>query len=173
MRALFAVLLALIPTAAFAHTGVGDTAGFFHGFEHPIGGFDHVLAMVAVGILAFAMGKRALVLVPMSFVVMMVVGFALGASGIALPFLELAIAASGFVILAAVLFRRHLHAGFAMALVGSFGVFHGVAHGLEMPSTAGGLEYALGFIAATALLHLGGIALGLVAARTPTAVAGR
>ena len=78
MRALLALLLILVPTAAFAHTGHGDTAGLLHGFMHPIGGLDHVLAMVAVGVFAFVLGGRALWLVPLSFVAMMVVGFGLG-----------------------------------------------------------------------------------------------
>jgi urease accessory protein len=173
MRALLAVLLALLPTAALAHTGVGDASGLAHGFMHPVGGFDHLLAMVAVGILAFAMGGRALVLVPLSFVLMMVGGFALGASGVTLPWLELGIAASGIAILGAVLFRRRLPAGFAMALVGVFGVFHGVAHGLEMPATASGFAYAFGFVTATALLHVGGIVLAFAASRTLRAVARR
>jgi urease accessory protein len=171
MRALLAFGLALLPTAALAHTGHGDTSGLVHGFMHPAGGFDHLLAMVAVGILAFATGGRALLLVPASFVLMMVAGFALGASGITLPWLELGIASSGIVILLAVLLRRRLPTGFAMALVGAFGVFHGVAHGLEMPATASGLEYAIGFVTATALLHLGGIVVALIAARTARAVA--
>lgn len=171
MRALLALVLTLIPTAALAHTGHGDTSGFVHGFMHPVGGFDHLLAMIAVGILAFALGGRALILVPASFVLMMIGGFALGASGIGLPWLETGIAASGVVILLAVLLRKRLPAAVAMALVGTFGVFHGVAHGLEMPATASGLDYALGFVTATALLHLGGIATALIAARTAKALA--
>ena len=175
MRALlaFVLVLALLPTAALAHTGHGDTSGLVHGFMHPVSGFDHLFAMVAVGILAFAMGGRSLLLVPVSFVAMMVGGFALGAAGVELPWLELGIAASGIVILAAVLLRRILPTAVAMALVGVFGVFHGVAHGLEMPATASGLEYALGFVSATALLHLGGIVVALAVAASARAVAAR
>lgn len=160
MRALIALVLALVPTAAFAHTGVGDTSGVLHGFMHPVGGLDHVLAMVAVGFFAAALGGRALWLVPLSFVGMMVAGFLLGTSGIGLPYGELAIGASGIVIAAAALLGRHIPTYAAMALVGGFAVFHGVAHGAEMPLDAPGLDYGLGFTLATVLLHLTGIAGG-------------
>ena len=78
LASLLALSLVALPTAAFAHTGVGDAHGFLHGFEHPIGGIDHILAMVAVGVFAFVLGGRALWLVPLSFVGMMAVGFLLG-----------------------------------------------------------------------------------------------
>src|SRR5690349_24680417 len=94
MRALLALLLIAVPTAALAHTGHGDTSGFVHGFMHPVGGLDHVLAMVAVGVFAFVLGGRALWLVPLSFVGMMAVGFVLGINGVTLPYSELAIALS-------------------------------------------------------------------------------
>jgi urease accessory protein len=159
MRLLLALaILALSPTLALAHTGVGHSAGFMHGFEHPIGGIDHVLAMVAVGVLAFLMGGRALWLVPLSFVGMMVVGFALGVGQIQVPFVELGIALSSVVIGGAAAMGRPMPVAFAAALVGVFAIFHGHAHGAEMPQAAAGLNYALGFIGATALLHLAGIA---------------
>jgi urease accessory protein len=158
MRALLALVLVLVPTAAFAHTGHGDASGLVYGFMHPVGGLDHVLAMVAVGIFAFVLGGRALFLVPLAFVGMMAVGFALGISGTALPFVELAIAVSSIVIGAAAALGRPMHTALAMSLVGAFAIFHGHAHGAEMPVNASGLEYALGFIVATALLHLVGVA---------------
>lgn len=166
MRLLLALaILALSPTLAFAHTGVGGTAGFFHGFEHPIGGIDHVLAMLAVGVFAFVLGGRALWLVPLSFVGMMIVGFALGVAQIEVPFVELGIALSSIVIGAAAAMGRPMPVALAMALVGVFALFHGHAHGAEMPETAGGLTYALGFVMATALLHITGIAAALGGAR--------
>ncbi|QDZ10488.1 HupE/UreJ family protein [Devosia ginsengisoli] len=166
MRLLLALaILALSPTIAFAHTGVGDTAGFLHGFEHPIGGSDHVLAMVAVGVFAFILGGRALWLVPLSFVGMMVVGFALGIAQVGVPFVELGIALSSVVIGAAAAWGRPMPVALAMGLVGVFAIFHGHAHGAEMPDTAGGLTYALGFVVATALLHAAGIVAALGAAR--------
>lgn len=157
MRALLALALVLIPTAAFAHTGLGETAGLLHGFLHPIGGLDHVLAMVAVGIFAYVLGGRALWLVPLSFVGMMVVGFGLGVAGTEVPFVELGIALSSVVIGGAAALGRPMPVAAAMSLVGVFAVFHGHAHGAEMPVGALGFEYALGFLIATALLHVVGI----------------
>lgn len=162
MRLLLALaILAVSPTLAFAHTGIGHSAGFFHGFEHPIGGLDHVLAMLAVGVFAFVLGGRALWMVPLSFVAMMIVGFGLGSAQIDLPFVELGIALSSVVIGAAAAMGRPMPVIAAMGLVGAFAVFHGHAHGSEMPSDASGLTYAAGFIMATALLHLAGIAATL------------
>ena len=149
--------LLLSPTLAFAHTGVGDVVGFAHGFEHPLGGLDHVLAMIAVGVLAAVMGGRALWLVPLSFLTVMVVGFGIGLTQMNLPFVELGIALSSVVIGIAATLRRPLPVAAAMALVGVFASFHGYAHGAEMPATSGGLGYAGGFLLASALLHLAGM----------------
>ena len=162
MRTLLSLLLIALPTAAFAHTGHGDTSGFLHGFMHPIGGLDHVLAMVAVGIFAFVLGGRALVLVPLSFVGMMAVGFMLGVGGVNVPFVEVGIALSAIVIGGVASLGRPMPVVAAMGLVGVFAIFHGHAHGAEMPA-GGGFEYALGFLAATVLLHAAGItgALGV------------
>jgi urease accessory protein len=165
MRALLTLLFVALPTAAFAHTGHGDTSGFLHGFMHPVGGLDHVLAMVAVGVFAFVLGGRALWLVPLSFVAMMAVGFLLGVGGVNVPFVELGIGLSAVVIGAVAAWGRPMPVAAAMALVGAFAIFHGHAHGAEMPADASGLEFALGFMAATALLHLAGIAGALGVAR--------
>lgn len=166
MRLLLAIaLLALFPTMSFAHNGVDHAAGFIHGLEHPVGGLDHVLAMVAVGVFAFVLGGRALWLVPLSFVGMMLVGFALGAAQIELPFVELGIALSSVVIGLAAAAGRPLPVGGAMALVGVFAVFHGHAHGAEMPGDASGLQYAAGFLLATAALHAAGISASATVAR--------
>lgn len=161
MRALLASLFVLLPTAAFAHTGHADTAGLLHGFVHPMGGLDHVLAMVAVGVFAFVLGGRALWLVPASFVAMMAAGFALGLGQVEVPFVELGIALSSVVIGGAAALGRPMPVAAASALVGVFAVFHGQAHGAEMPANALGLEYAFGFMLATALLHLAGIGAAL------------
>ena len=158
MRLMLAlVVLILTPSFAFAHTGLGHEAGFMHGFDHPIGGLDHILAMVAVGVFAFVLSGRALWLVPLSFVAMMIVGFALGTAQIDLPFVELGIALSSIVIGAAAAWGRPMPVAAAMGLVGVFAVFHGHAHGAEMPADASGLSYAAGFALSTALLHLSGI----------------
>lgn len=152
---------ALLPTAALAHTGIGDTGGFAHGFWHPIGGLDHVLAMVAVGAFAARLGGRALWIVPTAFVAMMAVGGFMGMEGIQLPFVETGVALSVVVLGVAVALRWKLPVAAAGALVGLFAIFHGHAHGGEMPVDASGLTYATGFMLATALLHVVGIGLGL------------
>lgn len=158
---LAASLLALTAGAAEAHTGVGDPSGFLHGFLHPIGGLDHILAMVMVGVFAAQLGGRAVWLVPASFVAVMALGGALGLAGIPVPFVELGIGLSVVVLGTAVALRLRAAVPVAMTLVGFFAVFHGYAHGAEMPESAGGLAYATGFIAATTLLHAAGAGLGL------------
>jgi urease accessory protein len=157
LSSLLALGLIALPTAALAHTGVG-AHDFAHGFMHPVGGLDHILAMVAVGVFAFVLGGRALWAVPLSFVGMMAVGFVLGASGVTLPYAELAIALSSIVIGGMAALGKRMPVIAAMALVGGFATFHGWAHGAEMPADGGALTYALGFVAATALLHVAGIA---------------
>lgn len=154
----------LLPTVALAHPGHGD-AGFAHGFAHPLGGLDHVLAMVAVGLYAALLGRRALWLVPASFLVMMAAGGTLGIAGIALPYTEAAIALSIVVLGLALALRIRMSTLAAMFLAGAFALFHGHAHGSEMPQAASGYAFAAGFVLATALLHGAGIALGLAAAK--------
>jgi urease accessory protein len=153
--------LVLAPTAAFAHPGVvGHTHGFVHGFLHPIGGLDHVLAMVTVGILAWQLGGRALWLVPATFVLLMAGGGALGVAAMPLPFVELGIALSVIGLGAVVALGMQAPLAAAMGLVGFFAIFHGHAHGVEMPADVTGAAYAAGFMAATALLHAFGIGIG-------------
>jgi urease accessory protein len=156
--ALLAAMLA--PSAALAHTGVGAADGLAHGFLHPVGGPDHMLAMLLVGVLAWQLGGRALWLVPLTFVVVMALGGALGAAGVSVPLVELGIALSVVVLGAAVALGVKAPAAAAMAVVGSFAIFHGHAHGAEMPETAAGAAYGLGFVLGTALLHLVGIGGG-------------
>jgi urease accessory protein len=160
--ALLAACCAVLPSAAFAHTGVGSTSGFWHGFEHPITGLDHILAMVTVGIFAYQLGGRALWLVPATFVLVMAVGGALGIAHIDVPFVELGIALSVIVLGAVVAFGVKAPLAAAMALVGFFAIFHGHAHGAEMPEDAGGLAYGIGFMIATAIRPLVGIGIGFV-----------
>ena len=155
----------LTPAVAFAHTGVGDTSGFVHGFGHPISGLDHILAMVMVGIFAWQLGGRALWLVPTTFVLIMAVGGALGIAGIEVPFVEFGIALSVVVLGAIVAFNVKAPVAAAMSLVGLFAIFHGRAHGAEIPEDAGGVAYAAGFMIATALLHLAGITAGFLIGR--------
>jgi urease accessory protein len=162
-RFLFPALLSalvLSPGVALAHTGVGATHGFAHGFLHPLGGLDHQLAMVLVGVFAWQLGGRARWLVPLTFVAVMAVGGALGIAGIPVPFVEVGIALSVVVLGAVVAFGVKAPLAAAMAVVGLFAVFHGHAHGAEMPADASGASYAAGFMLATALLHAAGLLLG-------------
>jgi urease accessory protein len=155
-----------MPTVAAAHTGVGAPAGFAHGFLHPITGLDHILAMVTVGIFAWQLGWRALCLVPATFVAVMALGGTLGIAGIGVPFVELGIALSVVVLGALVAAGVKAPVAAAMALAGGFAIFHGHAHGAEMPETVAGLAYGVGFMLATALLHLAGIGIGMLIGRT-------
>src|SRR4051812_14841148 len=125
---LAAALLVAAGTAAQAHTGVGSTAGLAHGFVHPLGGIDHLLVMVAVGLFAAHLGGRALWLVPLSFISMIVIGGAFGMAGIGPPFVEIGIGLSVVVLGVAVACGFHLPTTAAMALVGLFAIFHGHAH---------------------------------------------
>jgi len=159
-RALLTAAFALVPSFAFAHTGVSEAHDAMHGFVHPLGGLDHVLAMVAVGIFATQLGGRAIWLVPTSFILAMITGGALGMTGIHLPLVETLIAVSVIALGAVICLNVALPVAGAMALVAIAAVFHGFAHGAEMPETTSGLAYGAGFVAATALLHLAGIALG-------------
>jgi urease accessory protein len=161
-KVLLALLFAVTPSLAFAHVGVGETSGVAHGFLHPMNGIDHTLAIVAVGLFAAHLGGRALWLVPLSFVAMMAFGGVLGMSGIGLPFAEIAIGLSVVVLGIILAARVNPPAAIAMALVGLFAIFHGHAHGAEMPETASGLAYGVGFILATALLHAIGIGVGIL-----------
>jgi urease accessory protein len=163
-RAAAAAILVAIPGAALAHPG-HDAGGFAHGLVHPLGGLDHVLAMVAVGLYAALPGRRALWLVPATFVGVMAIRGALGATGYPIPYAEIGIALSVMVLGLAVALRVSLPTLAAMALAGLFAIFHGHAHGTEMPADATAVSYSAGFMLATALLHGAGIAIGLAAGR--------
>lgn len=159
-----AVVFVLLPTAALAHVD-GTAHGFAHGFVHPFGGLDHLLAMVAVGILAWQLGGGALWLLPASFLAVLAAGGALALTGVTLPLVEVGVAASVIALGAMVALGFRAPIIVAMALTGLFALFHGYAHGAEMPAGASGGAYAAGFLLATALLHLSGIAIGILAGR--------
>ncbi|MFG1340786.1 HupE/UreJ family protein [Xanthobacter autotrophicus] len=163
--ALAVAAFSVLPQLAFAHTGVGATHGFDAGFAHPMGGLDHLLAMVTVGIFAYQLGGRAIWAVPVTFIALMAVGGALGISGIDVPFVELGIGLSVVVLGAAVALGVKAPLAMAMGLVGFFAIFHGYAHGAEMPEDASGLAYGVGFMFATALLHVAGLGLGMAIGR--------
>jgi urease accessory protein len=158
---LFPVALTLVPAVASAHVGVGDAHGFVHGFFHPLGGLDHILAMVAVGLIAAHLGGRAMWLVPLAFVSVMAIAGVFGMAGVVLPYAEIGVGMSVVILGLAIAFQLNISTLAAMALVGFFAIFHGHAHGVEMPESASGLEYGIGFICATAFLHAIGIGIGL------------
>jgi urease accessory protein len=146
---------------AQAHVEAGAAAGFLPGLEHPISGVDHVLAMVSVGLWGAQLGAPALWLLPVMFPVVMALGGFLGLIGIPLPGVEIGIAASAIVLGAAILLRWRPSLTAALFVVGAFAIFHGHAHGTELPPGASGLLYSLGFVAATGCLHALGIGAGL------------
>ena len=160
-------MTALLSSNAMAHTGVGDTHGFVHGFLHPVSGVDHVMAMFAVGLLAANWGGRALYFLPMSFLFMMTAGGVLGLNAVEIPMVELGISASLIVFGLALALNISLPVIAGMAIIGFFALFHGHAHGSEMPADVSGMDYAAGFLLATAILHASGIGLGFLLPRLP------
>jgi urease accessory protein len=159
-------LAALAATAvpAFAHLNPEEHGSFMAGFSHPLFGLDHILVMVAVGLWAAQIGGKALWGVPAAFVTTMAVGFGLALAGIDLPFVEPAILASVVALGLLVAMAVKLDTAASAAIVATFALFHGHAHGGELGS-AGAFEFGVGFVVATALLHIAGIGFGLGIAR--------
>ena len=157
----FAVLTSMAATPALAHVGVGATDSFTAGALHPLGGLDHMLAMVTVGLWGVLAGGRALWLWPAAFVSTMIAGFGVAALGLDVPFVEPVILASAVVLglLVLLAIKASLWAG--AVIVAAFAYFHGFAHGSEA-GAASLLPYAAGFVLSTIVLHLAGIALGLL-----------
>lgn len=160
--ALGAAALLLLPRAALAHAERGAAAGFVTGFRHPISGWDHIVAMIAVGLWGAQLGPPAIWLLPITFPMMMAVGGFLGLLGVPLPGVEVAIALSAIVLGLAVALERKPKPPVAMAVVAVFALFHGYAHGSELAPGTSALAYSLGFVVATGCLHGVGIAIGLV-----------
>jgi urease accessory protein len=161
-RALVATSLAALAGPALAHVEAGQAAGFLAGLAHPVSGLDHVAAMVAVGLWGAQLGLPAIWILPVTFPIVMALGGLLGLLGVPLPGVELGIAASAILLGAAVMTERRLPLYAAAALVGVFAVFHGHAHGTELPPGQSGLLYSLGFVVATGCLHAIGIAIGAI-----------
>jgi urease accessory protein len=159
--ALTAVLLLLIPTIAQAHQEAGQAAGFLAGLSHPVSGFDHVLAMVAVGLWGAVLEAPAIWVLPVAFPAVMAFGGLMGLLGIQLPGVEVGIALSAIVLGAAVLTELRPPLWLATTIVAFFAIFHGHAHGRELPDGTSALLYSLGFVMATGLLHAFGILLGV------------
>lgn len=156
-----AAAMAALPNAALAHTFGAHDAGFVHGFTHPVGGWDHLLAMVAVGLWAAQRGGAALWALPAAFVAAMIGGGLFGMAGVALPQVELGIVLSVVVLGGLIALQSRLPMLSSVAVVALFAVFHGYAHGAEMPEAAQPALYGLGFALATALLHAAGIGAAL------------
>ena len=153
---------ALAAPLAQAHEGAGLAGGFMSGFAHPLLGWDHVIAMLAVGLWGAFLGAPALWLLPVVFPLVMAAGGALGVLGVPLPAVEIGIAASAIALGGVVAGALRPPLWVAALLVALFAIFHGHAHGTELPQAASPLAYSLGFVVATGLLHLTGIALGLL-----------
>ncbi len=151
-----------ISSVAYGHEGGGITGGFISGFVHPILGWDHVAAMVAVGLWGAFLGNPAIWILPVVFPLVMAFGGALGVMGIPIPSIETGIAVSAIVLGAMVAFAVRPPLWVAAILVGVFAIFHGHAHGTELPNAANPLAYSAGFVISTGLLHLSGIAIGLL-----------
>ena len=156
-----AVLLAAA-TPAFAHTQQGQAAGFLTGLRHPTSGLDHVLAMICVGLWGAQLGAPAIWLLPVTFPMVMAIGGFFALLGMPLPGVELGIAASAILLGSLVAREARPPLWLAAAIVAFFAVFHGHAHGAELPAGQSGLLYSVGFVIATGCLHASGIAIGLV-----------
>lgn len=161
---LLALGLSLIPTVAYAHDGSQvPFGGFLAGLVHPVLGYDHLLAMLSVGILSAQIGGRAIWTVPATFVSVMAVGGALGYINIGLTATEVGIAASLIILGLIIAAEQRLPVRLAMLGVGFFAIFHGYAHGSEIPTTTQPVLYALGFLTGTALIHIAGVVIGDIA----------
>ncbi len=158
LKILFAVLMLGASGAALAHPGHG-VSGLTAGLAHPFSGVDHLLAMVAVGIWAVQNGGRRVWRLPATFMTMLVIGAGLGMYGQAQPMVESGIAASVLALGLLAALAARVPAAFSVGIAAVFGLLHGYAHGVELPASAHPASYALGFLAATAFLHLSGIAV--------------
>ena len=157
-----ALAATLWPALALAHVGQGRAEGFLAGLSHPVSGLDHVLAMVSVGLWGAQLGAPAIWLLPVTFPMVMAFGGMLGLAGVPLPGVEAAIALSAVLLGLAVLAEWKPPLPVAAVIVGFFAVFHGHAHGAELPQGASGLTYSIGFVAATGTLHGVGIGIGVI-----------
>ena len=156
------VILLIFAGVSNAHEGAGIAGGFISGLLHPVLGWDHVVAMVAVGLWGAFLGRPAIWILPVVFPLVMAFGGALGVIGVPIPAVETGIALSAVVLGAMVVFAARPPIWVAAVIVGAFAIFHGHAHGTELPNAANPLAYSLGFVIATGLLHMAGIAFGLL-----------
>jgi urease accessory protein len=150
------------PGSAHAHMQQSEAAGFLTGLLHPISGLDHVLAMIAVGLWGAQLGAPAIWVLPVAFPLVMAMGAVLGFLGLAVPGIEYGIAASAILLGASVAFELRPPIVIAALLIGVFAIFHGHAHGTELPPGQSALLYSMGFVIATGCLHALGIGIGAV-----------
>lgn len=168
-----AAAVVIVPSVAQAHVSLDHVYNLMHGLQHPLTGLDHLCAMIAVGIWAAQRGGRATWLVPLSFVTVMTIGAALGMAGVSLPFVEPGIAMSLVVLGLLVATAANLPLVASMAIVGVFAIFHGHAHGAEIPAMASGIAYVAGFVLTTIILHAVGIGFGITMQRLRTSQVAR
>jgi len=159
---LLLALMVFLPSSALAHVESGQATGFITGFKHPWSGLDHVVAMIAVGLWGAQLGNPAMWVLPVTFPLVMSMGAMMGLLGIPLPGSEIGIAMSAILLGAMVLGELRPHLIIAALLVGFFAIFHGHAHGTELPPGESGLLYSMGFVIATGCLHATGISVGLI-----------
>jgi urease accessory protein len=164
IRRLFclSILMLVFADCTFAHQQTGVAGGFISGFSHPLLGLDHLVAMVAVGLWGAQLGRPAIWTLPITFPMVMALGGMLGIMALPIPFAEIAIAVSAIILGLMVASQSRAPLPLAALLVGVFAIFHGHAHGAELPTSANPMAYAVGFVIATGLLHLGGILVGLI-----------
>lgn len=161
--ALMVSMACIVPaTSALAHAQTGVAGGLISGLLHPVLGIDHLVAMVAVGLWGAILGAPAIWILPITFPLVMALGAVAGVAGVALPGVEIGIAASALALGAAVVARARPPMWAAAVLVGFFALFHGHAHGTEIPAASNPLAYGVGFVVATGLLHVAGILIGLL-----------
>ena len=156
------MIVVLWPLSVWAHVGSGEAGGFITGIQHPVSGLDHVIAMIAVGLWGAQLGPPAVWILPVVFPMMMAMGGTLGLMGFPVPGVEVGIAISAIVLGFMVLSEAKLKIQLAMVIVAFFAIFHGHAHGTELPAGQSGLLYSIGFVAATGCLHGAGIGIGLI-----------
>lgn len=162
IRSLLTLLLISCAFSVHSHTEIGVTGGIKSGFLHPIYGFDHLLAMVAVGLWGAQLGKPAIWVLPITFPLVMAIGGLIGMASINIPLVELGISMSALVLGGAIAFCWRPNLILAGLMVGIFAIYHGHAHGAELPGAVNPLAYGVGFVISTGLMHLIGILLGLM-----------
>lgn len=161
-RLLILVILCSFTGTILAHTGEGAIGGFISGFLHPVFGWDHVIAMVAVGLWGAFLGMPAIWLLPVVFPLVMALGGVSGILGVPVPAVEIGIAASAIVLGGSVALAARPPIWVAAVIVGVFAIFHGHAHGTELPQAVNPLAYSIGFVLSTGLLHISGITFGML-----------